>query len=145
MKMTDRRTGIEVLDRGECLRLLATQEVGRIAVVDHGNPHIFPVNFVLDGDAVVFRTAVGTKLDASSRSLVAFEVDQLDTANRSGWSVVVHGWAQEVTDYDRADLVDRVRNLVLSPWAESDKPHLVRVAGHTITGRRVAPQELVGR
>jgi hypothetical protein len=72
-------------------------------------------------------------------------VDQLDPANRSGWSVVVHGWAQEVTDYDSTELVGRVRSLALSPWAEFDNPHLVRVASHTMTGRRVAPQELVGR
>jgi len=128
---------IVLLDREECIRLLATHCVGRIAVVDHGRPHVVPVNYTMDGDAVVFRTAVGTKLDAASRSAVAFEVDDLDRETREGWSVVVHGLAQEVTPYDRPDIVRRVRSLDPVPWATGDKPHVVRIAPHTVTGRRV--------
>jgi hypothetical protein len=91
----------------------------------------------MDGDAVVFRTAVGTKLDAASRSTVAFEVDSLDMDEHEGWSVVVRGIAQEITDFDRPDLVARVGALPLDPWAPGDKPHLVRLASDTVTGRRL--------
>jgi nitroimidazol reductase NimA-like FMN-containing flavoprotein (pyridoxamine 5'-phosphate oxidase superfamily) len=130
---------IETLDREECVRLLATQTVGRVVVVDHGSPHIVPVNYALDGDAIVFRTAVGTKLDGASRSPVAFEVDDLHAVDRTGWSVVVHGWAQEVTAYDDPALIARVEELPIDPWADFEKPHIVRIAPHTVTGRRVAP------
>ncbi len=140
MTVVDPQTGIEILDREQCVRLLATQSVGRVVVIDHGRPHIVPVNYALDGDAIVFRTAVGTKLDAASRSEVAFEVDSLDPINHTGWSVVVHGWAQEVTAYDDPALLARVNDLVLEAWAEFDKPYIVRVVGQTITGRRVAPR-----
>lgn len=136
--MTD--TLMQELDRQQCMLLLSTQTVGRVVVVDHGNPHIVPVNYALDGDAVVFRTAIGTKLDGASRSHMAFEVDQLDAETRSGWSVVVHGVAQEVTSYDSPTLVERLRQLSLDPWAPGEKPHLVRLPSHVMTGRRIIPQ-----
>jgi uncharacterized protein len=141
VRSVDPRTGVEILDREECLRLLATQEVGRVAVVDHGQPHVMPVNYVLDGDAVVFRIAAGTKLEGASRSLLAFEVDETDRARRTAWSVVVHGRAEEVTAFDAPALVERIAAVELHPWAEFDKPHVLRVAPHTITGRRVGPVE----
>ena len=140
MTMRDRLTGIEVLDRAECLRLLATQAVGRFVAVDHGQPHVVPVNDELDGDAVVFRSAGGTKLDAASRSDVAFEVDSLDAVDHTGWSVVVHGWAQEVTAFDDPKLRARIDSLVIDAWADFEKPHVVRVVARSITGRRVAPR-----
>jgi nitroimidazol reductase NimA-like FMN-containing flavoprotein (pyridoxamine 5'-phosphate oxidase superfamily) len=139
MTAVDPRTGIEVLDRDECLQLLATETVGRVVVVDHGSPHIVPVNYALDGDAVVFRTAIGTKFDAASRSDVAFEVDAFDSIDRRGWSVVVHGWAQEVTAYDDLALLARVNALAIEQWATFEKPHILRIVSTSITGRRVAP------
>ena len=72
---------------------MAGQDVGRLVVVDNGRPLIFPVNYALDGEAPVFRTASGTKLWASTHAPVAFEVDSIDREARSGWSVVVHGIA----------------------------------------------------
>ena len=91
------------LTRGECFGLLARQQVGRVAVVDDRGPVVFPVNFVLDRHMVVFRTDEGTKLDAAARcSRVAFEIDGIDAAAHTGWSVVVRGEAVEVTDPARA-------------------------------------------
>ena len=87
------------LTKDECFGLLARQQVGRVAVVDDRGPVVFPVNFVLDRHMVVFRTDEGTKLDAAAGgSRVAFEIDGIDAAARTGWSVVVRGEAVEVTD-----------------------------------------------
>jgi nitroimidazol reductase NimA-like FMN-containing flavoprotein (pyridoxamine 5'-phosphate oxidase superfamily) len=80
----------------ECIHLLATMTVGRLGFVHEGGPEVLPVNYVLDGDAVVFATNTGMKLWGSTRGRVVFEVDQTDPVTRSGWSVVVHGLAQEV-------------------------------------------------
>ena len=137
MRTIDLRSGLERPSRQECVALMATQEIGRLVVVDNGRPLIFPVNYALDGEAPVFRTASGTKLWASTRSLVAFEVDSVDKETKSGWSVVVHGIAQEITAFDRADLQARVSGLPVEPWAPGDKPVLVRVEPRLITGRRV--------
>ena len=136
MRTVDPRTGIEVLDYAECLRLLATKQVGRIGFAIWGGPEILPVNYVLDGDAVVFATGAGSKLSAVVRSAVVFEVDETDEQTRSGWSVVIHGLAQEVTAADTRTL-ERVRALPLEPWAEGRKPYYVRITPRFVSGRRV--------
>jgi uncharacterized protein len=135
-RMLDARTGLEVIDPDECRRLLAGDEIGRLAVADGGAPTVFPVNYVVDGDAVVFRTAPGTKLAKGPRSKVAFEVDHFDRPRRTGWSVVVTGWLEEVTRYDAA-AYDRLRALPLDPWAEGEKAHVMRLRPDHITGRRI--------
>lgn len=138
MRTVDARTGIEWLDRAECLRLLAADEVGRLAVVSGGAPAIFPVNYRLDGEAIVFRTDPGTKLDDGPRAPACFEIDAFDRDHRSGWSVVVSGRLEEATRYTAATL-DRVRRLPVDPWAGGEKAHWVRLVPARITGRRVGP------
>lgn len=137
MRTIDSHSGLERLSREECVALLASQEVGRLVVVEDGRPLVFPVNYAMDDDAPVFRTASGAKLWASSRSPVAFEVDDIDRESQTGWSVIVHGVAQEITAFDRSDVRSRVYGLPVHPWAKGDKPSFVRVAPRLITGRRV--------
>lgn len=137
MNVTDAHSGLVRLGRDECVELLAGQELGRLVVTEGGRPMIFPVNYAMDGDAVVFRTAPGTKLWASTRDLVAFEVDDVDRTARNGWSVVVHGVAHEVTAFDRPDLQARVYGLPVHPWAPGEKPIFVRIVPTVITGRRI--------
>jgi nitroimidazol reductase NimA-like FMN-containing flavoprotein (pyridoxamine 5'-phosphate oxidase superfamily) len=136
MRFVDSRTGIEVLEREECLTLLGGDVIGRLAVVAGGAALVFPVNYALDGDAIVFRTASGTKLDAASRALASFEIDSFDRETRSGWSVVVTGRLEEATPYDGA-MLERVRHLPVEPWAQGEKPHWMRLVPARITGRRV--------
>jgi nitroimidazol reductase NimA-like FMN-containing flavoprotein (pyridoxamine 5'-phosphate oxidase superfamily) len=142
MQLIDPKTGIEVLDRAECIRLLGTQQVGRIAVVIGGRPIVLPVNYVLDGEDVVFRTADGTKFDAAVRgATVGFEIDHLDSVFQTGWSVLVGGRAELITD---AATLAHVRALPLRPWSSHDKSNWVRVPVDEVTGRRVvslAPPE----
>lgn len=133
----DAMTGVEVIEREECVRLLAGEEIGRVGFVNGSTPEILPVNYALDGDAVVFATASGSKLRCADRGPITFEVDHLDTATRSGWSVVVHGDAHEVTDLDAPRFVEVVRSLVLHPWARGERSHFVRIEPRVITGRRV--------
>lgn len=128
---------LAALPRDECLCLLASHEVGRLAVVEGHQPLVFPVNYVLDGDAVVIRTATGTKLYATTRGPVAFEVDDIDRERRTGWSVLVTGLAAEITDRDRPDLVQRLRETALEPWPQGEKPNLLRLPATEITGRRI--------
>lgn len=116
----------------ECLELLAGQTIGRIAVVADGRIGIFPVNYGLDGDGIVFRTNAGTKTRGALAGEVAFEVDSIDPTERTGWSVVVHGSAEDITHFDSQQLVDRVHD----SWA-GPKERLFRITPETITGRRV--------
>jgi nitroimidazol reductase NimA-like FMN-containing flavoprotein (pyridoxamine 5'-phosphate oxidase superfamily) len=124
------------LSKDECLELLADRQVGRVAVVAEGQPMILPVNYVLDGDLIVFRTDPGTKLDHGSLDRVAFEVDEIDLAHHEGWSVVVAGTGREITGaLDEAS--EREQSLPLQPWASGPKEHWIRIVAPAITGRRL--------
>ena len=99
------RNGLEVLDREECLRLLGTATLGRIALTDGALPVVLPVNFRVAGDRILVRTSRGTKLDAATRNaVVAFEVDHVDPMYHSGWSVVVTGVAADVETASEQDV-----------------------------------------
>jgi uncharacterized protein len=133
----DAMSRMEKLSRQECLRLLATQAVGRLGVVSGIHPLIVPVNYALDGEAIVFRTDAGLKLDAAAGQPVAFEVDELDVERHAGWSVHVWGKASEITEFDTVALRERVHALALVPWAPGDKTHWVRITAVSIEGRRL--------
>jgi nitroimidazol reductase NimA-like FMN-containing flavoprotein (pyridoxamine 5'-phosphate oxidase superfamily) len=53
---------LEDIPAAECWELLGRHDMGRIAIVVDGKPQIFPVNYGLKGNVIVFRTAAGTKL-----------------------------------------------------------------------------------
>jgi uncharacterized protein len=129
------------LDDTECRKPLAERHLGRLAIPDVGGPVSFSVNSVLGRDAPVFRIDPRTKLDAATeRESVAFEVDAVDEATRTGWSVVVRGTLAEVTD--PAHLA-RLRVLPLHPWAPGEKTRYVRVRPRSVTGRRIGiPDDL---
>jgi nitroimidazol reductase NimA-like FMN-containing flavoprotein (pyridoxamine 5'-phosphate oxidase superfamily) len=128
------------LGRSECFDRLAEAPLGRIAVVDDLGPAIFPVNFIFDRFMVVFRTDEGSKLDAACRgSRVAFEVDGIDLATRTGWSVLVRGEAVEVTSPAE---VQRLAEIALQPWAPGAKAHFVRILPIAVTGRQIAARSL---
>jgi nitroimidazol reductase NimA-like FMN-containing flavoprotein (pyridoxamine 5'-phosphate oxidase superfamily) len=127
---------IQNLSWDECLEVLREEVVGRLAVAVGGQPLIFPVNYVLDGEMVVFRTDAGTKLAAATLGQVAFEVDRLDRDRRTATSVVVQGVGQEITsDFQR--LFEHFQTLDLVSWAPGEHTRWVRVIPREITGRRV--------
>jgi nitroimidazol reductase NimA-like FMN-containing flavoprotein (pyridoxamine 5'-phosphate oxidase superfamily) len=128
------------LDRTECLRLLAETGVGRvvISVTEWDHPVIRPVNYLFDrsSQSVLFRSASGSKLHALLRSArAAFEIDGTDPAGHVGWSVIVVGVSEEITN--PAEL-RRVRSLGLLPWPPGDKAHWIRIRANTVSGRRIA-------
>lgn len=128
--------GLEILDESECRRLLGRCSVGRVGVSVGALPAIFPVNYRLIGDAIVFRTGRGTKYDAATRgAVVAFEVDGgLDALYHEGWSVLVVGDAVEVTDPNEAE---RLAGLLPTPWAEGQRDRVVQVSLELVSGRRI--------
>ena len=68
---------------GECLQMLEGHNFGRLAVIVYGKPVVFPSDYALEGDAVVFRTAAGTKLSGAAIGHVAFEIDGVDEATQT--------------------------------------------------------------
>ena len=127
------------LDHAECLRLLAATSLGRLAVnVEGWPPVIRPVNYVFDesSQSIVFRSARGSKLTAVLLSTeAAFEIDGTDPDADGGWSVIVIGTAEEVTQPTE---VARLGRLGLRPLAPGDKPHWIRIRSTVVSGRRIA-------
>jgi nitroimidazol reductase NimA-like FMN-containing flavoprotein (pyridoxamine 5'-phosphate oxidase superfamily) len=127
----------------ECWALLATQPVGRVAVIVGHYPLVFPVNYTLDETTIVYRTGVGTKLHSVHRSNVTFEVDEIDTQHRRGWSVMVKGVAQELSPKRDRRAISRAELTGATPWAPGDRSHLIRIVADQVTGRRIRPAELL--
>lgn len=121
------------LSEGEAWELLRGSAVGRLATVIDRQPDIFPVNFLVEGSAVYFRTAEGSKLlQVTVNARVAFQAD--GWTRDEGWSVVAKGAATEV---DGSDERDRIENL-LHPQVATAKTHVVRIDVDAIEGRRFA-------
>ena len=101
----------------------------------HGEVITLPVNHVVDGQDVVFRTNRGSKLSAAERQdHVAFEADDYDPRTRTGWSVLVKGHA-EVVHEDSG--IQRLSRLGLYPWvAAADRPFWIRIRPTSVTGRQ---------
>jgi uncharacterized protein len=133
---------MHVIPAEECYRLLAAHEFGRIGVIAEHYPLILPVNYRLDGTTVVIRTHQGTILHAAEHANVTFQVDEIDRASRSGWSVLVRATAEEVGEEHRAEMLARTHESGVEPWAPGDKEHWLRLVSHEITGRRILPGEL---
>ena len=132
--MSEDRLGSTVLSTHDCLELLRSAEVGRLAVSIAERPDIFPINYVVDRGTVVFRTAEGTKLAASVLGRgVAFEVDGYDADAGEAWSVVIKGHAVEIERIQ--DLFDAL-DLPLFPWHAAPKHRFVRIEPVEVSGRR---------
>jgi nitroimidazol reductase NimA-like FMN-containing flavoprotein (pyridoxamine 5'-phosphate oxidase superfamily) len=121
------------LDHDECLRLLHSQQVGRVAFADDSGPDVLPVNYVMDGDDVLITTTgYGALARAATNGRVAFEVDELDSYTESGWSVVVRGRASRESPFDQP--AQRPH-----PWADGTRTYLLRIRPDVVSGRRLIP------
>ncbi|MFG2090541.1 MULTISPECIES: pyridoxamine 5'-phosphate oxidase family protein [unclassified Spirillospora] len=128
-------SGLEILDRDECLALLARTAVGRIVFTHQALPAVQPVNFAFNGTDIVIRTSGASRLaTAATGTIVAFEVDEFDTGARTGWSVVAIGPARHVTAPDELRVLER---LPLETWAAGERDHYICLRPELITGRRI--------
>jgi uncharacterized protein len=127
--------GVELdeLDRGECLRLLAAQAIGRVVFTDSAMPAAQPVNYLLIGEEVLFRTANGSKLGAAARrAVLGFQTDQIDPDSATGWSVLGVGQSYEITDPARLESLART---LPTPWPSGQTVHTIAIPLTQLTGR----------
>ncbi len=129
--------GLETLSFDACLQRLASVPVGRVGFYADGELVILPVNHVLDGQDVIFRTVSGSKLSAAEgQQLVAFEADDYDPQTRSGWSVLVNGRAEVMYDDHEISMLSRSGHGP-QPWITTvPRAHWVRIRPTSITGRQ---------
>jgi uncharacterized protein len=132
---TDRHD-LEVLPLAQCLALLRSRPLGRLAYLDAGAPAVVPVNHLVDGSTVVLRSLAGGKLDAAIIGRpVAFQLDDHDPSRGTGWSVLVRGRADIVDDIEATERYEAE----LDSWAIAD-PEVaswIRILPDEISGRRL--------
>lgn len=124
-----------------CWSLLRSQEVGRLGVVVRHWPLIVPVNYRLDEQTVVIRTA-GIVAAAADTANVTFQLDQVDPLAHTGWSVLVRGLAEVVGEHHRPWVAERTHRGGVGPWGPGDRSHWIRVLPQQVTGRRLTAGEL---
>ena len=149
--MSANRPRIRELTREESERILARNQVGRLAFSRQNRVDIEPLHYVFDGGWIYGRTSHGAKLVATGQDWwpVAFEVDEVEGVFQ--WrSVVVHGGFYVVDEYG-ADWeasqwrrgVELLRRIIPETMAEGDPvPHrrvVFRIALQEVTGREAEP------
>jgi len=135
--VTDERTLLE-LPREQSLELLASVPVGRLVFTHQALPAVRPVNHLVAGDQIVIGLTAGSAIAASTGrggTVVAYEADSLDPADRSGWTVIVVGVAQLETSAVRV-LEYRAR---LRPWLGGAMTDIITISAEIVTGYQLAP------
>lgn len=139
MSASDDRTrgSLVQLSTEECLTLLGTTTVGRLAFVDDEGQQLIPVNFALIDGTIFFRTAPGGVLAglADGHDDIAFGVDHHEDLYRDGWNVTVRGSVAAVQDAETVETV--LSHGRLRPWAGGERPVVMGVTIRSVDGRRV--------
>lgn len=121
---------VTVLSSEQCWRLLRAAEFGRLAFRMTDEVHLVPVNYAVDGDTLLFRTAEGEKLlGVVMHPEVVFEIDDHDET--SAHSVVVRGLARRLEE----DEEHRADDVGLRPWLGTLKYNVVEIRPTAISGR----------
>jgi hypothetical protein len=129
----DRRQ--EVLDEAECLALLGTASIGRVAFTAGALPAVQPVAFTVHRGEVLIPTQPGSEVAVASRgAVVAFEVDELDLIDRTGWTVTIVGPSRLIVDPGTVSALD---DLGTRPWVPAATHCYVAVHIRLVGGRRV--------
>jgi uncharacterized protein len=132
MDLSDGEAGTS-MGHAACMALLGVGGVGRVAVSIGAVPAVFPVRYAMLEGEVVFRTAGGTSLDGAVRNaVIAFEVDDLDPWHLGGWSVLLVGTADEITD----DTMRARAEALPLPAASGPRDHVMAIRPELISGRR---------
>jgi uncharacterized protein len=119
-----------VLTEDQCWALLRTQELGRLAFHLGNEVHLAPINYAVDGETLLFRTAEGSKLlGVEMNPDVAFEIDEVD--EQQARSVILRGVARHLGE----DEEHRVENLPLRPWVSGLRYDVVEIRPTEISGR----------
>ena len=128
---------LEELTQTECLALLSTVTVGRMAFVNAEGQQLIPVNFIVLDDLIYFRTAhTGILFElARGHDDVAFGADHQEDAFRRGWNVTARGKATRVED--RATINKVLGDPNLRPWAGGVRSTVIEIRPRSVAGRRV--------
>jgi hypothetical protein len=126
---------LQVLDEAECLHLLGTAEVGRVAFTEGALPAIQPVSFRLDGGEILIPSRSGSTVAAASRGAVlAFEVDEVRLSDRTGWNVTVVGPSRVISEPAQVAELDHPG---APSWFGAGDRCYIAISVRLVRGRRI--------
>ena len=125
------------LTGAESWQLLRSVSLGWIVFTWHAMPAIRPVNHLVEDEAIIVRSHLGSAIVARAAAddgaVVCYEADELDPVRHTGWSVIVTGMARLVRD---PAAITRYEQL-LEPWAAGQMHYVIAVKPQVITGIRL--------
>jgi len=127
---------LKALPREESLRLLGSTSLGRVVFTQFALPAIRPVNHIVEGDRIIIRTHLGGAIDSAvdgTGTVVAYEADMIDPDDHLGWSVIVIGKANRLTDPGE---IARYRQ-VLQPWVSGAMDEIIVITSDMVDGFRL--------
>jgi len=125
---------LQELSTADRWSLLRATPVGRVIFTEHALPAALPVNYVVSGTSIIFRTSPRSPLARTVDQIVAFEVDHVDPLTWSGWSVLAVGGAQPVREGSE---MLRATELGLTTWAGDGRDLFIRITPGQLTGRLI--------
>jgi hypothetical protein len=131
--LPDENRTASILDGDACRRMLASQEVGRVAMQTLEGLVVLPVNYAVANRTIVFRTSAGGVLGAAARDgrAVAFQVDSFDRMARYGWTVLARGELRTATLASSLDTGERS----VDTWLHKDDPVIAVIEVESVAGR----------
>lgn len=134
-RITRPRQALELIP-AECWQLLRGVSVGRVVFTMNAMPAIRPVNHIVDGQAIIIRSHLGSAITGHASqdgAVVCYEADEIDPDRHTGWSVIATGLARLVRG---PDLVHRYEQ-ALEPWAAAAMDQVIAITPQMITGVRL--------
>jgi hypothetical protein len=130
---------IETLSTYDCWQLVTVaggpEGIARVVWSGPDRPAIVPVNYTVADGFVWFQTSPGSRLAQECCSQeVLVEVDHVDPARRTGWSVIVRGTATCLSAADDPGILGD-----LQVWPSGARQLLVKVEPDELSGRRLRP------
>lgn len=122
----------------ECWLLVGSEGVGRVGFMGATNIQIVPTRYDAQRGTAYFRAGTFGELARRVHGrAVTLQVDDIDHANFSGWSVVMTGTAHRVDD--AATVAARWSAGRPSPWLPTPQAQWIALDVDEITGERVSP------
>ena len=128
---------LEPLNPYDCWQLVTEAAgpdgIARVVWSGPDGPAIVPVNYAVADGFLWFQTTATSRLarDCCGHEVLV-EVDQVDVATHSGWSVVLTGVAVCMKSTDDPGMLGN-----LQVWPHGSREVLLKVAPDRITGRRL--------
>ncbi len=124
------------LSSAECQEHLERGGVGRLAFNTPKGLRIVPLNFVTNGNVIVFRTVPDSELGTYGEGAEAvFEIDEIDHVAEQGWSVVAFGRLERPSEDDEVWDGRGWRNP--TPWSGDHRNFHMKLRWNLLTGRQL--------